>query len=199
MKKLLEFLQTKKIVLALGLAGAIAFFGGVYVSAQTEISTDPVIAETRNTTDDEIDPTITTPVVTLVEEEMPVTEEPVVTPVDDPETGSDAVTLEQARVIAEAEHTTNAVKFSKTKQYDGAAVFKFYFTDGWKVYVRESDGAVVRVIDASDVKHDYQNKYWENKEKADVLSAQNRSNNEHRQGGERNQSSHRDNDNRRSQ
>ena len=199
-KKLQEFFQTKKLVLALGLAGALAFTGGVYVSAQSPISTEPVVAETKPETDEQVTPTLETPEVTLVEQEVPTTEEPVETPVETPVVGDGAVSLAQAQVIAEAEHAGSAVKFSKTKQHEGATVFKFYFEDGWKVYVRESDGTVVRVIDASDHTHDCQNKYKQNREKADAVSAQSRWSDNDRRDGNRNWGGgdHRSDDSRRS-
>lgn len=170
-KKLQEFFQTKKLVLALGLAGALAFTGGVYVSAQTEISTDPVVAETKQTTEEQETPTVDTPTVTLVEQEVPTTEEPTTDPVETPEVGNGAVTLEQAQVIAAAEHPESTIVKSKTKTHDSVKVFAFYFEDGWKVYVRESDGTVVKVLDRSDKGHDCENKYKKSHQNATAASA----------------------------
>lgn len=175
LKKFKEVFQTKKLVLALGLAGVVAFFGGVYVSAQTEIDTEPVIAREVVTTDDET-PTIETPEVTLVEEETPITEtpsDPVTTPVVEPEVDA-TVTLAQAQIIAEAEHEGAVVKASKTKSIKSETVYAFYFNDNWKIYVRATDGSVVKVLDNSGKGHGFQNTYKQNKEKAAAVSTQGR-------------------------
>ena len=168
LKKVQEFIQTKRLVLALGLAGAFAFLGGVYVSAQTEISHEPVVAENINQTDEEVTPEINTPVVTLVEEETPITEEPDVTPTvvtEVTEENADSVTLEEAQAIAVAEHE-GVVSKSETKLYNEEAVYKFYFTDGWKVYVSVSDGDIVRVIQASNVTHEMRQKHGKDNDRA---------------------------------
>lgn len=97
------------------------------------------------------------PNVVLVENQEPTpTETPSPSPSPSPQT---AVTLAQGQVIAETEHPESVVVASKTKTIDGQKVYKYMFDDGWKVYVRASDGTVIKVQDKKDKDHDCQNRH----------------------------------------
>lgn len=95
------------------------------------------------------------PDVVLVENQDP-SPSPTPTPSTPPQT---AVTLAQAQVIAETEHPESVVVASKTKTMNDQKVYKFTFDDGWKVYVRASDGTVIKVQDKRDKDHDCQNRH----------------------------------------
>lgn len=85
-----------------------------------------------------------------VEEEVPENPDTTVDP--------DGVTLGEAQIIAQTEHSGSTIKQVKTKVLDGNAVYVFVFEDGWKVYVRATDGLVVKSEDKSNKEHGCKNK-----------------------------------------
>lgn len=99
-----------------------------------------------------------TPAVTTIIETTE-TEQPIVEP-ENPDViiDTDGVTLGEAQIIAQTEHSESAVKKIKTSVYEGAAVYVFYFEDGWKVSVRAIDGVVVNVKDPESKNHSCKNK-----------------------------------------
>lgn len=103
-------------------------------------------------------------------EETPVPETPAPEtpeePIEDPETPvvEDGVTLGEAQIIAQTEHDGSTLKHVKTKVFEGNAVYVFHFEDGWKVYVRATDGVVVLVKDPGNKNHDCKNKLKDNPE-----------------------------------
>lgn len=79
-------------------------------------------------------------------------------PVDggqDPPTPQE-VDLAAAITIAQAQHPDVEVIMAKVKlkKLDGEKVYKVVFADGWRIYVRASDGEIVRIKDASNKKRE---------------------------------------------
>lgn len=156
--------KSKKSLIVLMAVGVVALPAGaqVYANTTTEPQQVPVVAEniTEQPIDDEV-PLLVNETEVIVEEPV-VTEDPNVELVVDEESMVEVngpVTLEVAQVIAEAEHPESTVVASKEKTYNDEAVFAFYFTDDWKVFVRVSDGEVVKVKDGSEKDHACSNAY----------------------------------------
>jgi hypothetical protein len=170
MKKL-HVREFKKHLMILGAVSLITVPGLVYAqNANNEDTTPSVVSDEIQTETTNPYPLPTEPAnesdIDLATEtiETPDTEDQVVP--NDPETEvvQDGVNLGEAQLIAQAEHSESTIINTKIKTVDGNAVYAFYFEDGWKVYVQAIDGRVVRVFDASDKKHDCENKKMKNSE-----------------------------------
>ncbi len=109
---------------------------------EEETTEEPIVEEV-------VVPVVETPEV-IEEDEEPVVEEPEV-PAE-----PTAVALAEAVIIAQTEHPDSEVVMAKVKlkKLDAEKVYKVVFADGWRIYVRASDGEIVRIKDASDKKHD---------------------------------------------
>lgn len=83
------------------------------------------------------------------EDEQPVDEEEEVT-------APQEVDLAAAIGIAQAQHLDSEVIMAKVKlkKLSGEKVYKVVFADGWRIYVRASDGEIIRVKDGSNKKHE---------------------------------------------
>lgn len=66
------------------------------------------------------------------------------------------VDLAAAIGIAQAQHPDSEVILArvKLKKLSGEKVYKIVFADGWRIYVRASDGEIVRIKDASNKKRE---------------------------------------------
>lgn len=156
-----RILKAKLLPTALIITVLVAVPTAANVYAQT--ADEKPTTTTKETNNDET-PTVTTtkptptpdPNVVLVENEEPT---PTESPAPSPSPELTAVTLAQAQVIAETEHPASIVVASKTKTINGQKVYKFTFDDGWKVYVRASDGTVVKVQDIAGKDHNCQNEH----------------------------------------
>ena len=82
------------------------------------------------------------------EDEQPVDEEETVAPQE--------VDLAGAIGIAKAQHPDSEVILAKVKlkKLSGEKVYKIVFADGWRIYVRASDGEIVRIKDGSNKKRE---------------------------------------------
>lgn len=158
-----------------------------YAHESPQQSTEPVIEQTEVVEEETVEENTPVPEVPAPEVEEEVVEE---SPVEDPSTPitSNGVTLGEAQIIAQAEHSGSTIKAVKTKVVEGNAVYVFHFEDGWKVTVRAIDGLVLEVKDPSDKKHDCKNKLkddaqfqsWlqERKDKRKVRSGDQKPNND---------------------
>ena len=161
MTKITNLRHHKLVPTALIVAALIALptAANVYAQTPSETMTDDtdVVSKETNTTH-------TAKQLVVETEEPTVTETPTPSPSPAPtESPTDpaltAVTLAQAQAIAETEHPDSVVVTSKTKTIDGQTVYAFTFADGWKVYVRASDGTVIKVQDKANKEHACQNKH----------------------------------------
>lgn len=161
MTKMTQLRHHKILPTALIVAALIALPATASVYAQTttdnENNDDTTVAKQQETQNKNTETTNET----LVETEEPiVTETPAPTETEEPaDPVSTAVTLAQAQAIAETEHPESVVMSSKTKTMNDQTVYVFTFADGWRVYVRASDGTVVKVQDKTNKDHACQNKY----------------------------------------
>lgn len=161
MTKLVRLKNRKMIPIALIAAALIALPTAASVYAQTaDDTTEEEITQTKQT-----DPDSQT---TLVEIEEPTVNEETPSPSPSPMPTEDetpvtpaltVVTLAQAQVIAETEHPDSVVIKAMQKTLAGEKVYKFMFDDGWKIYVRASDGTVVKVQDKGGKDHPCHNKH----------------------------------------
>lgn len=87
---------------------------------------------------------------------VPVEDDEQQVPADQRQVDPVAVDLAAAIGIAQAEHPGVEVLRAqvKLKMLDEHKVFKIVFADGWRIYVRASDGEIVRIKDAANKKHD---------------------------------------------
>ncbi len=161
MTKMTQLRHHKILPTALIVAALIALPTAASVYAQTTTdneNNDDTTATKQQETQNEN--TETTDEVAVETEEPIVTETPAPTETEEPaDPVSTAVTLAQAQAIAETEHTESVVMSSKTKALDNQTVYVFTFADGWKVYVRASDGTVIKVQDKANKDHSCQNKH----------------------------------------
>lgn len=147
----------KLIVIALfAVALATPLAVNVYAQDEPENNTEE-ITETETTELEEVVEEVPAPETEEVEEEIieEVIEEDEEPVVEEP-TNPVAVSLAEAVLIAQAEHPDVEVVMAKVKlkKLDDEKVFKVVFADGWRIYVRASDGEIVRIKDASNKKHD---------------------------------------------
>lgn len=158
-KWLHQIKQSRKLLLALVVAGIIAIPVGVTAYAQSGNTNDEITQEVDKevVTDPEVTDEEVPQITPVVQEEIvPTPQTPTEEPVVDPAT---EVTLAEAQVIAEAEHTGSTVVSTKTKTMDGATVYVFVFADNWKVYVGAADGTVLKVKDPGDKEHSCNNTF----------------------------------------
>lgn len=148
----------KMLPTALVIAVLIAAPTAANVYAQSAEDTETDNATAKETAKKETNE-VTNQQQVITEETPEVTPEPSVEPEVTPDPALTAVTLAQAQVIAETEHPSSVVLSSATKTVNNEVVYKFKFADSWKIYVRASDGTVIKVQDASDKDHACQNKH----------------------------------------
>lgn len=146
-----------KLQFLLALAAVLLLPTVVRVYAQSTTPEEPVVEE--ETVEEEVLPETSVPeepMEEVIEETLP-EEEIVVDPVDETDTEDDEVpinepdegiTLDQAIIIAQAEHPGVAVLAKKAVNKHGVESYKIKFEDGWKVYVA-TDGTIIKVVDPS--------------------------------------------------
>lgn len=171
MASILEHIHKhRKTVAVLAIAGAIALPMGVQAyTGSGDASEHVTVNQTEEVTQDEtINEEVVTeePVAELVVQETVTPEEEV--PVEEV---SGAVNVEEAALIAAAEHPDVLIVETKAKTINETLAFVFVFDDGWKVYVDVYTGDVVKVVDASDRYHECKNVYKEQEDDASVLGA----------------------------
>jgi len=149
-QKLKEYRKLAVIALLASVLAAAPFAIRAY--AQNDDQANPVVEtveeeqnEEQPQTEEETPPPPEEEEVTE-EDETPVEEEeaPVPTP----------VSITDAIAIAQAEHPGVEVVMAKVKlkKLEDKKVYKIVFADGWRIYVRASDGQIVRIKDASNKK-----------------------------------------------